>query len=90
MKLWKLLKENESWNSWGIMKGSGKVMRSKDIEKRYDCVLSRDNTGFDNSRKFWTAFENDKDDQKFVYADGWTLVELVENIVEESLNRNKR
>lgn len=51
------------------------------IEKKYNCQLHKD-TGFDDSRKFWVAFENedDSEEQKFTYADGWTLSELVENI----------
>lgn len=55
------------------------TFRSKDIAKKYNCNIFKD-SGFDDSRKFWVACENENDDMKFIYADGWTLVELVENI----------
>lgn len=55
------------------------VLRSKDIAKKYNCNVFKD-IGFDDSHKFWVAYENESDDMKFIYADGWTLAELVENI----------
>jgi hypothetical protein len=58
------------------------VLRSKDIAKKYNCDVFKDN-GFDDSHKFWVAHENESDDMKFVHADGWTLAELVENIETE-------
>ena len=56
-------------------------LTSKGVAKKYNCNVFRDN-GFDDSRKFWVAFENEDDDvePKFGYADGWTLQELVDNI----------
>ena len=64
-------------------------LTKKVIEKKYNCQLHKD-TGFDDSHKFWVALENENVDdsveQKFIYADGWTLSELVENI-KEILNR---
>ena len=56
-------------------------LTSKQIAKKYNCDVFKD-SGFDDSRKFWVAFENQEDDKepKFEYAEGWTLQELVEDI----------
>jgi hypothetical protein len=59
-------------------------LTKKYVEKKYNCQLHKD-TGFDDSRKFWAAFENESEteEKKFTHADGWTLAELVENIKEQ-------
>jgi len=56
-------------------------LTKKNIEKKYNCQLLRDN-GFDDSHLFWTAYPNNEDikENDWDYADGWTLAELVENI----------
>jgi len=51
------------------------------IMKKYNCDVFKD-FGFDDSHKYWVAHENQNNDMKFVYADGWTLKELVEDIEE--------
>lgn len=55
------------------------TLRSKNIAKKYNCHVFKD-TSFDDKHKYWVAYENENDDMKFIYADGWTLSELVENI----------
>ena len=57
-------------------------LTKKYVERKYNCQLHRD-IGFDYSHKFWVAFENESDNQRFIHADGWDLKELVENIEEK-------
>jgi hypothetical protein len=66
------------------------ALTSKRIEKKYNCQVFRDK-GFDGSGSYWVACENgdNEDEKKFIYADGWNLVELVENI-ETEMNSNAR
>lgn len=54
-------------------------LTKKMIEKKYNCHLIKD-FAFEDERLFWVAYENESDNKKFVYADGWTLKELIENI----------
>lgn len=65
-------------------------LTSKYVSKKYNCDVFKDN-GFDNSCKFWVAFEFDGEggyeEQKFGYAEGWTLKELVEDIEENIKGR---
>ena len=56
-----------------------KRLTQKQIEEKYDCTCFKD-TGFDDGHTFWVAYPKNEDTAKFTYADGWTLVELVENI----------
>jgi hypothetical protein len=65
-------------------------LTSELVSKKYNCDLSK-NSGFDDNRKFWVAFENEiKDEElKFEYAEGWTLQELVEDIKSKIKKRAK-
>lgn len=58
-------------------------LTKKVIEKKYNCILEKD-SGFDDSHKFWRALP--KDDNVELYAEGWTLSEIVEEL-EERLNK---
>lgn len=55
----------------------------KQLEELYNCDIFKD-FGFDDGHLFWVAqglsFTEDGDDYLFIYADGWTLDELHENI----------
>jgi len=59
-------------------------LTKKYIEKKYNCSLHKD-FGFDDRYKFWRAFSNDEDSN--LYAEGWTLSELVEDI-ENCINKS--
>ena len=59
----------------------------KQLEELYNCQIFKD-AGFDDNHQFWTAHGEPLDKQLdgselFIYADGWTLDELHENIREE-------
>lgn len=54
-------------------------LTKKAIEKKYKCILTR-NFGFDESRLFWTAHENNEGDLGKYLADGWTLAEIVREL----------
>lgn len=58
-------------------------LTKKVIEKKYNVTLDRD-FGFDDSHKFWRAFSKDEDSE--LYAEGWTLAEIVEEL--EKVNQN--
>ena len=55
------------------------------IEKKYNCILIRD-SGFDDSRLVWTAFEKDEEDEEELgeyLADGWALAEIEKKIIKK-------
>ncbi len=60
-----------------------KTPTRKQMEEKYNCEIFKD-SGFDSGMNFWVAYgeQDDEKDQQFVYADGWTLSELHENILE--------
>lgn len=55
----------------------------KQLEELYNCEIFKD-SGFDDNHLFWVAqgqsYTEDGDDYLFIYADGWDLDELHENI----------
>ena len=62
----------------------------KQLEELYNCDIFKDN-GFDDSHQFWVAHGQELteggEDELFIYADGWTLDELHENIREAIYER---
>ena len=66
-------------------------LTSKQIAKKYNCDVFKDGKCFDNNGSFLVAMENepleDDEEQKFQYAEGWTLKELVEDIEENIKKR---
>jgi len=54
-----------------------KRLTQKQIEEKYDCTCFKDSS---DGGMFWVAYPNNQDNEKFEYADGYTLVELLENI----------